>query len=443
MDVTIVFQKIWEAVNARNENGERKYRYIILTGSSRSSKTHSILQLHHLQALRNPWRISIWRETKKDTKDTVLADLKKQLPSFDHHDEVVFNKTESIFTYPNNATIEIAGGDDEIKVHGFQGDVAHFNEPYAISRETFNQIDMRTSEYIIIDWNPRQNHWIEDVAKLDTAIVIHSTFKDNPFCPEQQRIKILSYQPVKYAKVVADKLITEAQAHIYDFQNNPNHFIVRDLKELKRTVYNEKTITAREYEWLVYGLGIKAENPRKIHHNFRPISLDKYHSIKEREYQGLDFGFANPCGFIKMKYDGDRTFYIRPLLYMPMGKMNAPLGEVLTSIGCIQGNTTIMWADSADREPGSELSLINDLRENYNINCYPTNKPTYKARFEAMKNCIFYYVHDANYENEVENYQYEYINGSPTEKPIKKDDHYMNATEYCFWGIKEYLGLLF
>ena len=42
---TKVFQKTYEAIKATNSDGTRKYKYIIHTGSSRSSKTHSILQI--------------------------------------------------------------------------------------------------------------------------------------------------------------------------------------------------------------------------------------------------------------------------------------------------------------------------------------------------------------------------------------------------------------
>ena len=443
MDVTIVFNKIWEAVHAKNEDGSRKYRYIILTGSSRSSKTHSILQVHHLNSLTNNWRTSIWRETKKDTKDTILADFRKAFYKFPNWQGVTFNKTESIFTYPLGSTIEIAGGDDEIKVHGFQGDVAHFNEPYGISKETFDQIDMRTNEFILIDWNPRQRHWIDDLSNLENAIVIHSTFRDNPFCPEEQRNKILSYQSVKFSDVVVSKLINRDEAINYDISRNYLFFTEKQIRELKRCQYNEKYGTSNEFNWMVYGLGLKAENPKKIHHNFTAISLDEYNSIREREYQGLDFGFANPSAFVKIKYDGDRTFYIKPCMYKPMRELGIPLGEALIGCGVVIGNVTYMWADSADKEPGSEISLINDLRSNYNINVVPTNKPTYKARFEFMSKAIFKYVKDDDYEHELDTYEYEYINGIPTEKPVKKDDHYMNATEYCVWGIKQYLDIKF
>jgi len=194
MQATIVFEKNWNAIHALDENGNRRYRYIINTGSSRSSKTYSILQTHYLTALtKSNSRVSIWRETKQDVKNTVLADLRKAIVSFPEKDTVIFNKTESIYTFPNLSTIEICGGDDTNKVHGFQGDVAHFNEPYKMPKEVFDQIDMRTSDYIVIDWNPRLNHWIDELSKQDNAIVIHSTFKDNPFVPEQQRLKIPSH----------------------------------------------------------------------------------------------------------------------------------------------------------------------------------------------------------------------------------------------------------
>lgn len=55
-----------------------------------------------------------------------------------------FNKTESIFSYDSMSTVEIHGTDDEETVHGLTQDVAHFNEPYKISRDTFDQIDQRT-----------------------------------------------------------------------------------------------------------------------------------------------------------------------------------------------------------------------------------------------------------------------------------------------------------
>ena len=448
MQGTIVFEKTWKAIHAKNEDGTRKYKYIIHTGSSRSSKTHSILQTHWLICLSIPnTRVSIWRETKADCKMTILADLKKAVPNFPEYENVVFNKTESIYQFPNGSTIEFMGGDEENRVHGFQGNVAHLNEPYKFNVHTFNQIDMRTSDFVIIDWNPKNKHFIDDVSKRDNAIVIHSTYKDNPFVPNQQRLKIESYLSVKFCEVVENNLITEKEVLSYDFELNNLSFSTKQINELKRAIFNQEQRTADDYMHSVYAKGLKADKPNKIYKGWKPITLEKYNSIKEREYFGLDFGWANPTALVGVKYDGDKSFYVRPALYKAMNDMvsengvGIPLGEFLTSAGFPSGNVTIGWADSSDKEAGSDKSMINDLRTNYKLNIVPTNKPTYKARWEFITKVNIFYVEDANFEYEYDNYELEYINGAPTGKPIKKDDHYCNSLEYCIMGIKKYLNI--
>lgn len=315
MQATIVFEKIWQAINAKNADGSRKYKYIINTGSSRSSKTYSILQAHYLFASQNPnMRISIWRETKQDTKNTVLADFKKAIVNFPNHETVVFNKTESIYTFPNKSTIEICGGDDENRVHGFQGDVAHFNEPYKISKETFDQIDMRTSGFILIDWNPKSGHWIDTLSKLENAIVIHSTFKDNPFCPTEQRLKILSYQSIDFCDVVLSGLIQENEARQYDVEKNPLNFSRKQINELTRCILNDSYGTANRFNWQVYGLGEKSEKPNRIF-NWKEIPDHEYQQINAPIYIGVDWGKVDPWGIIECKYQ-DGRLYIHELNYL-------------------------------------------------------------------------------------------------------------------------------
>lgn len=434
MKATIVFQKMWEAINATNEDGSRKYKYIIHTGSSRSSKTYSILQAHWLRCITVPnTRVSIWRETKADCKMTILADLKKAIVHFPEFDNVLFNKTESIYQFPNGSTIEFMGGDEENRVHGFQGNVAHLNEPYGFKEEAFNQIDMRTSDYIIIDWNPKNRHFIDDVSKRDNAIVINSTYKDNPFVPLEQKRKIESYLPIQYCEAVEEGLIYEGEVMSYDFDLNKKNLSEKHIKELKKAIHNQNQKTSDPYMHMVYAKGVKAEKPNKIYKGWKAITLAEYNKIDEREYFGLDFGWAKPTALVGVKYDGDKSFYVRPALYKPMNEMRAedgtaiPLGEFLTGAGFPQGNVTYGWADSSDKEAGSDLSLIQDLRENYLLNLVATNKPTYKARWELITKMNVFYVENEDFENEYDNYELEYINGAPTGKPIKKDDH-------CFIG---------
>jgi PBSX family phage terminase large subunit len=233
---TIVFQKNWAAMHARNEDGSRKYRYLINKGSSRSSKTVSLIDCYDLYARANDSkRLTVWRDTKTDCKKTVLNDALKRLKSTERY--LVgqeFNKTESIFTYDTESTFEIHGTDDEETVHGLSQAVAWLNEPYKISKETFDQIDQRTEDFIVIDLNPKKAHWTEDLEKDPRSIVIHSTFRDNPFCPDEQRRKILSYQCISQCALVKEKVLREEEAKAYDLIANPKSFSEKYIKELKR-----------------------------------------------------------------------------------------------------------------------------------------------------------------------------------------------------------------
>ena len=210
---------------------------------------------------------------------TILADLKKAVPTFPNYELVNFNKPESIYTFPNGSTIEFMGGDEENRVHGFQGNVAHLNEPYKFGEDAFNQIDMRTSDYIIIDWNPKSKHFIDELSKRENAIVIHSTYKDNPFVPLEQKKKIESYLSVKYCEVVEKNLIKHSDVYNYDFDNNPLKFTNSQIKELKRALFNESEGTNNDYLHLVYAKGLKAEKPNRIFRNWKIIEDAEFDAL--------------------------------------------------------------------------------------------------------------------------------------------------------------------
>lgn len=390
MKATIVFEKTWEAINAKNEDGSRKYKYIIHTGSSRSSKTYSILQTHWIICLTNPnTRVSIWRETKADCKMTILADLKKAVPTFPNNENVIFNKTESVYTFQNGSTIEFMGGDEENRVHGFQGNVSHLNEPYKFSKATFDQIDMRTIDYVIIDWNPKSKHFIDELSKRDNAIVIHSTYKDNPFIPDQQRKKILSYDP-----------------------NN---------------TFNIEQGTADAYLHSVYALGLKAEKPNRIHKNWIKISDAEFDRLIAPNYFGLDFGTTNPCGLVEVKYLEPRTFFTKQRLYKPSSQLETSLSSTLLAMGLTKKDLIV-----ADTGGQTDILSIAEL-VNAGLNVVPAIKGAGSVNqgINFINNSVNHYTESSeDLEYEYENYEWEIINGMNLERPIKKDDHLLNADRY-------------
>lgn len=235
-----------------------------------------------------------------------------------------FNKTESIFLYLTDSTFEIHGTDDEETVHGLTQDAAWLNEPYKISRDTFDQIDQRTSDFVVIDYNPKNpTHWVEDIKKDPRAIVIHSTFKDNPFCPIEQRRKILSYQPVKLTDAVTTGFLSESEAQKYDAVSNVKQLSERQLKELIRCQENEYKKSANEFKWVVYGLGEKAERPNRIF-NWNEISYSEYLQINAPVIYGVDWGAVDPFGIVEAKYY-DGKLYVNELNYSSENELKEKL----------------------------------------------------------------------------------------------------------------------
>lgn len=338
--VTPVFLKIWNAVNEfdMDENGQpvldehykaiRRYKYIICEGSSRSSKTFSLIDVVDVYARRNARkRITIWRDTKTDAIATVFADMERHfkntqrwLKGFRFH-----GTTHTLFYNKSDSRIEIKGADD-ISAHGLNQSIAWINEPYKVSRITFDQIDQRTDDFILIDWNPKEAHWIDDLKKHPRAIVIHSTFKDNPFCPSEQRTKILSYQPVSMTRVVLQKLIGENEAMQYDVAVNPLHFEPGPLRELIRCQQNHTQRTADKFNWEVYGLGLKSERPHRIF-RWTEISYQDYLQLNLKEYAYSDWGSVDPWAVGKFKY-GDGRLYLHELNYASENEIRANLTAI-------------------------------------------------------------------------------------------------------------------
>lgn len=439
---TIVFQQNWEAIHAVDDTGHRLYRYIINEGSSRSSKTVSLIDCYDIYGRSNAnKRMTAWRDTKTDCRKTVLNDAMKHLKKTGRYGvNQVFNKTESIFTYDTGSTFEIHGTDDEETVHGLTQDCSWINEPYKISKETFDQIDQRTSDFVFLDWNPKKSHWIDDLKKDPRTLVIHSTFKDNPFCPDEQRIKILSYQPVKMCDIVISGVRNEQQAKEYDIVANKLCFTPKQLKELSRCRENEHKNSASDFNWSVYGLGIKAERPNRIF-NFTEISPDEYQALSTTIYNGCDWGAVHSWGVLEAKYY-DGGLYLNELNYLSenqwrdkltpteLSQINAAdegivrwlfgrLGINKNNVIVCDNNRTAKilalrnggweYAIAADKKPGSVIDGI-DLLNNIKVYYTSTSK---NLKYEQE-----------NYSRKVDRY------GVVLEEPEDLDNHLMDPARY-------------
>ena len=383
INATPVFEKNWNALQSQ------KYKYIINSGSSRSSKTFSILQIFWILAWTNPrTKLAVFRNTKKDCKDTILQDMLKYYPTLENYDSIKFNKTESIFTFPNGSTINIEGTDDELKVHGYHSDYLWFNEFYKMPKETFDQLDMRCSVAVFMDYNPVGKLWSDDLVKQDNAILIHSTFKDNPFCPTEQKKKILSYEP---------------------------------------TEYNIQQNTASDYMWNVYGLGLKAEKPNRIFKNWKTITDKEFDSLPYSLYYGMDFGLSAATTLVAMKFDGDNSFFFKELLYKPMNQMNGTLSDEIHNLGIDKRLELI--CDSSNEINKTEGQKLRN--SGYNVIFALKGKGSVVSGIELLqKKNIYYTASSTNIEQEYEQHSWRVVQGVQLDEPEQGNDHALDAMKY-------------
>lgn len=391
------------------------YKYIINKGSSRSSKTVSLIQLmnDHCEAFANQ-RVVVWRDTTQSLSSTVWNDFRKLYANRLH-----FTKQATPMHYPNGSIFEPHYA-DFTNAHGLTQNWAWLNEPYKVDKDTFDAIDQRADK-IFIDYNPKQSHWVDELMKHDRAVVIHSTFEHNPFCNPEQKIKILSYEPYKRGsyEVINEALFYNGQP-ISDNNQPPPH------KE------NVRQNTANLYNWMVYGLGLKAEMPNKIYYGWGSCSRAEYKDIDATEYFGFDFGASSPSAIVGAKwYDG--TLYVDQKHYGAI-KYEDSYADVAIKAGvdgmviCDSAKPSIIGlllqagihAIGANKKAGSVVQGIKNL-QNVRVVLTAESDKTW-SEFNG-------------YEWEVDRY------GLHTDKPIKKDDHSMDALRYVFDFMVHYLNI--
>lgn len=275
-----------------------RYKYIKHQGSSRSSKSFSLEESSIRVCEERPnTRFTIWRDTQTSLGDTIWQDFRQIFPLSGREYKFTRNTTPIYF---NNGSVIEPHGDDTTNAHGLGQYIAWLNEPYKMSKYTFDQIDMR-SEQIWIDMNPTGQHWSDRLDNHPRCKVIHSTFEQNPFCPIEMRLKILSYDP-----------------------SNP---------------INVQNGTADDYMWKVYGLGVLAEKEERVYKGWSKISVNDFNDIQLPTVYAIDWGVNHKFAIVKCKYNPDiNTLYCHELNYKSERELMADLpAEYLTQVNANGG----------------------------------------------------------------------------------------------------------
>lgn len=314
-----------------------KKRVRIIQGGTSASKTISILlkliglaqtdytcrkcgtkgcqdKAHTAQWVMEPTLTSITSESVPHLKRGAIRDFKKIMKSHGYWKDSCWNATDSIYTFETGSQIEFFSTDNGDKLRGGRRDRGFMNEANNCTFDAFEQLEVRTTEFFIIDFNPSVEFWahLEVMGKRDDVDFLILTYKDN------------------------EALRPEIVASIEQRKN-------------------------RKGWWQVYGLGQLGEVEGKIYKDWQIIDTVPHEARLVR--RALDFGYSNdPAALVDIYYYNGGYIFDQQLYRK--GMLNKPIADFITNLDEPQ---TLVIADSAEPKSIAEL-------QGYGINILPADK---------------------------------------------------------------------
>ncbi|MDP2686443.1 MAG: terminase large subunit [Aequorivita sp.] len=371
MKVTSAFRKI----------AKLNDRIRIVQGAGGSSKTYSILQYIIILCTKakRPLTISIVSESFPHLRRGAAKDLIDILQIENLYDEKFHNKTNSSYTL-NGCTIEWFGVEDGAKLRGARRDILFVNEANNINREAFTQLQIRTKEFIFLDYNPSHLSWIKEYIKEDKSNFVKLSYLDNEFLSDA---------------------------------------VIEDYKQAIEKAEKGSTYWKNFVDVYVYGEEGQIDGCIYEYSLIDEIPIDsKYLGA------GLDFGFNDPNAIPKVYLRGEKDLIVDESLYKSGLVNNQIVSHIKGDIELFQGliicdsvrpeiiaelRNNRISAKGAKKGPGSILDGIGIL-QGYNL---------------------FITRRSENLINELNNYTWEKDNNNEKlNTPIDKHNHLLDALRY-------------
>ncbi len=353
-----------------------KARIRAIPGGTSASKTISILLwLTNLaQCDKAPTLTSVVSESIPHLKRGAMRDFKNIMKEHKYWRDANWNATDSIYTFETGSQIEFFSTDNGDKLRGARRDRLFMNEANNCTFDAFEQLEVRTKDFIYLDWNPSNEFWYYTDVKLQRTDVEECTltYKDNEALPLA---------------------------------------IVQAIEQRM----------SRKGWWQVYGLGQLGEVEGKIYKNWQII--DEIPKEAKFVRRGLDFGYTNdPSSLVDVHYYNGA--YILDELVYAKGLSNKQIADY-----ALNGEQVLAAADSA--EPKS----IDELRSyGMNVIAAPKGKDSVRHGIQLVQEQVIMVTkRSVNIIREYRNYLWATDkNGRILNEPEHAYSHSMDAVRYAF-----------
>lgn len=374
----IFFTKNFLRIQAAKEVG---FTTVSLQGSSRSSKSYSVVQwlctcCHNHAGT----TVSIVRAGMPSIKRTIYRDFKTIMQNFGWWNPKAMNKSDFIYEFPNGSWLEFFSTDNEQKVRGSKRQILFVNEANELDFLEWQQLQMRTTAFSIIDYNPSfsDDHWICDINREAGTYWFISTYKDNPFLEDK---------------------------------------VIKEIESLK---------TKNPSLWRIYGLGQQSLVEGLVFKNniHEVPEIPKWK--RKHHYRGMDFGYTNdPTAIVDVYIDGD-ALWIDELCYNTE-MLSSDIIRVLKEANRKCGENVEIISESADPR------LIDEIA-NAGLDIKPVKKyqGSVMAGIEKMQTLTINVTkRSTNILKEFRNYTYrKNKDGKWLNEPIDAFNHCIDSLRY-------------
>ena len=161
-------------------------RIRIIRGGSSAGKTIAILLILIDYAVSNKGKeISIVSETIPHLRRGALKDFLNILKALNRYDDRKYNKSTLKYEFSNGSYLEFFSTDQPDRLRGARRTDLFINECNNISFDSYQELTVRTSGAIWLDYNPANLFWVDKelIGQPDTDFIT-LTYKDNDSLPD-------------------------------------------------------------------------------------------------------------------------------------------------------------------------------------------------------------------------------------------------------------------